>query len=429
MFFESFSRFIKDCFVAAHYIKGRIVSIEHIKERIKTFPDSPGVYVMKDVSGNIIYIGKATSLKKRVSSYFCRALGDKTEKLVGEIYHIGFTKTANVLEALILEANLISKYKPLYNIKLKDDKSFVNIIITKEAYPRIYVLRPTEMEKISPKYIFGPYLSKQDAIRVVNYLVRIFGERGRGNDTENIYREYYLKGYASGKIGSISKKDYRKIIKNIRMFLEGKKEKILKTLRREMEGESKKMNYEKAAQLRNRIYSLKHIRDVAFIKKEDVLVEPFISCPHRVEAYDISNISGSFSVGGMAVFTDGLPDKNEYRKFKIKHTTGANDVAMIQEIVERRFAHAEWTLPDLIVIDGGITQKNAAELALRRYDLKIPIVAIAKGPTRKGEKLFFTQKRGFIYPDVNFIKKIRDEAHRFAVHYHRHLRKMNIRKK
>lgn len=403
--------------------------IRRIKEKIRKFPESPGVYIMKDRTESIIYIGKATSLKKRVSSYFCRALDNKTELLVSEIENIGFTKTRNVLEALILEANLISKYKPTYNIKLKDDKSFVNIVITNEEYPRIFVLRPTEMEKIKARHIFGPYLSKQDAIRVIDFLIGTFGNQRNGNETDNIYRKYYLKGYASGKIGSISKEDYSKIIKNIRLFLEGRKESIIRSLHREMGAESKKMNFEKAAKIRNQIFSLEHIRDVAFIKKEDVLIQPFVKYPHRVEAYDISNISGTLSVGSMVVFTDGQPDKSEYRKFKIRQVSGTNDVEMIREIVERRFNHPEWTMPDLIVIDGGIGHKNATELALREHGLKIPIVSIAKGPTRKGEKLFFMQKRGFLYPDIDFIKKMRDEAHRFAITFHRSLRRIKRRNK
>lgn len=403
--------------------------IRRIKEKIKNFPDSPGVYIMKDLAGNIIYIGKATSLKKRVSSYFVRALDNKTERLVNEIENMSFRKTGNVLEALILEANLISRYMPKYNIKLKDDKSFVSIIVTDEKYPRIFTIRPTDKKKFKAKYIFGPYLSKENALQVIDFLIKTFDPPERGNGTSNLYRRYYMKGYSSGKAEDISRADYIKIINNIRLFLEGRKGIIVKKLEREMKAESKKMNFEKAARIRNQIFALRHIRDVAFIKREDILVEPFSKYPHRAEGYDISNISGTLSVGSMAVFTDGRPDKGEYRKFKIRSVPAANDVAMLREMLERRFAHTEWTNPNLVVIDGGLGQKNIAQTVIENYGLKIPIVSIAKGPTRKGEKLFFSASRGFIFPDVNFIKKIRDEAHRFAISYHRKLRRLKKIKK
>lgn len=402
---------------------------DRIKNKIRDFPDLPGVYIMKNRSGEIIYIGKATSLKKRVTSYFTKSLDNKTAKLVSEIQNIGHRKTGNVLEALILEANLVSKYMPKYNIKLKDDKSFVNIIITDEKYPRIYTARPTDKKKFKVKHIFGPYLSKDSVLRVINFLIRTFDPPEKGNGTANLYRRYYLKGYSSGRIEDISRVDYMKIINNIKLFLEGKKGRIIKKLEKEMKAESGKMNFEKAARIRNQIFALRHIRDVAFIKREDIMVEPFSKYPHRTEGYDISNISGTFSVGSMVVFTDGRPDKSEYKKFKIRSMSGANDIAMLREMLERRFAHVEWTLPDLLIIDGGLGQKNVAQTVLGEYDLRIPVIAIAKGPSRKEEKLFFSASRGFMFPETNFIKKIRDEAHRFAISYHRNLRKLKRIKK
>lgn len=395
-----------------------------LKEKIRNFPDSPGVYIMKDGSGEIIYIGKAISLKKRVYSYFSKALDNKTEKLMSEVKNIAYRHTANAVEALILEANLVSRYMPKYNIKLKDDKSFANIVITDEKYPRIVVARPTDKKKFKAKYMFGPYLSKDSALQVIDFLIKTFDPPEKERGTSNLYRRYYMKGYNSGRVADISQSDYMKIIKNIKYFLEGRKKNILAKLKKEMKEESKKTNFEKAGKIRNTIFALEHIRDVAFIKREDVLVEPFQKYPHRAECYDISNISGDLSVGSMAVFTDGKPDKGEYRKFRIRMISGANDVAMLKEVLERRFNRSDWSMPDLVVIDGGLGQKNAAQNVMEDHSLKIPIVSIAKGPSRKGEKLFFSASRGFIFPDINFIKKIRDEAHRFAINYHRSLRKI-----
>ncbi|MCK5332331.1 GIY-YIG nuclease family protein [Candidatus Parcubacteria bacterium] len=396
-----------------------------IKQKIKEFPDSAGVYLMKNKTGKIIYIGKATSLKNRVGSYFTGALDNKTAALVDDIYKIDHKNTDNVVEALILEANLINKYSPKYNIKLKDNKSFVNIVITDENYPKVLITRPTDKKKIKAKYIFGPYLSKWEAEKVIGLLVNIFDyDNSQENKTSNLYRRYYLKGYSSGKIGDISKKDYQKIIDSIKLFLRGKKERLIRKIEKEMKLLSKEMNYEEATVKRSQLFALNHIRDVAFIRKDELLKNKYEKYPFRAEAYDISNISGQFAVGSLAVFSQGKPNKGEYRKFKINSVVGANDIAMLKEVFERRFAHQDWQMPDLIIIDGGLGQKNIASLVLKRYNLDIPIVAIAKGPDRKGEKLFFSAPRGYVFPDVEFIKKMRDEAHRFAISYHRKLRSM-----
>lgn len=403
--------------------------LEKLKNKIRNFPDSSGVYIMKGSSGDIIYIGKAISLKKRVYSYFSKALDNKTEKLISEVADIGYRNTASAVEALILEANLVSRYMPKYNIKLKDDKSFVNIIITDEKYSRIFTARPTDRKKFKAKHVFGPYLSKESAVQVIDFLIRTFDPPEKAKGTSNLYRRYYMKGYSSGKVEDMTPMQYARIISNIRYFLEGKKKGILIKLKKEMREESKKMNFEKAAKIRNTIFALEHIRDAAFMKKDDILVEPFSKYPHRAECYDISNISGTLSVGSMVVFTDGRPDKGEYRKFRIKKVSGANDTGMLKEVLERRFKRSDWSMPDLVVIDGGLGQKSIAQNVIKNYGLKMPIVSIAKGPTRKGEKLFYSASRGFIFPDIGYIKRMRDEAHRFAISYHRSLRKLKRIKK
>lgn len=395
-----------------------------IKQAIKKFPDSTGVYLMKNKSEEIIYIGKATSLKKRVNFYFTKTLDNKTAKLISEISKVDYQKTDTVIEALILEANLINKYKPVYNIKLKDDKSFASIVITDEEYPKVITTRPTDKKKRKVKHIFGPYTSKQEAERVISLLIKLFDTPNKKFNTSDLYRRYYIKGYPSGKIGNIARSDYAKTINNIKLFLQGKKKDIIKKLESEMNGEAKKMNFEKAAKIRNQTFALSHIRDSAFIKENDVTMKVKKKYPARAEAYDISNISGKFAAGSMVVFANGKPDKNEYRKFKIEIVNSANDIAMLSEMLERRFAHTEWQSPDLIIIDGGLGQKNISKIVLKKYCLNVPIVAIAKGPTRKGEKLFFSAPKGYIFPDIEFIKKMRGEAHRFAISYHRRLRKI-----
>lgn len=400
-----------------------------IKAAVKKFPDSPGVYIMRSEKQEIIYIGKATSLKKRVGSYFNRALNAKTEKLVSEIRAIEYRTTDTALEALILEANLINLHQPHYNIKLKDDKYFVNIIITSEKFPRVLIVRATDAKKQKAKRIFGPYTSKRDARQVIDLLVKIFCRTSGPGTTANLYRQYYLKGYSSGVVGDIAEKDYARIISYIRCFLEGKKPGVIRKLEGEMKRASRQLQFERAAEIRDQLFSLRHIRDTAFMSKEDLLLEDNTGSVERIEGYDISNLSGEDAVGSMVVFRRGKPDKDEYRKFKIKSVAGANDPAMMSEVLERRFGHGhDWAMPDVIVMDGGLTQTNAAKHVLKKFGLEIPIVGIAKGPDRKGEKLFFSAPKGFIFPDLELIKKVRDESHRFAIGYHRQLRSKKIKK-
>ncbi|MFA7169497.1 MAG: GIY-YIG nuclease family protein [Candidatus Paceibacterota bacterium] len=400
-----------------------------VKEDVKKFPDSPGVYIMRDEKGEIIYIGKATSLRKRVSSYFFHTFSAKTKKLVSEIRSIDFRVTDNVMEALILEANLIGFHKPRYNIKLKDDKYFVNIIITDEKFPRVLVIRASEEEKPKAKYIFGPYVSKRDATKVTDFLIKIFCRNSEKHSTASLYRQYYMKGYNSGKVGDMSSRDYGKIINYIRYFLEGRKNSIIKRMEVEMKKEATMNNFEQAAKFRDQLFALKHIRDTAFLSKDDLFLENQSVDFERIEGYDISNISGEMAVGSMVVFRRGKPDKDEYRKFKIKTVQGANDVAMMKEVLERRFGNNhDWQLPEVIIMDGGITQTNVAKTILKKLNLEIPIVGIAKGPDRKGGKLFFSAPKGFVFPDIDLIKKVRDESHRFAINYHRKLRSDKIKK-
>jgi excinuclease ABC subunit C len=404
-----------------------------VKAAVKEFPDSPGVYIMRSAEKEIIYIGKATSLKKRVGSYFNRTLNPKTRSLVRDIRSIEYRTTDNAMEALILESNLIGYYQPYYNIKLKDDKYFVNIIITDEKFPRVLIIRASEEQAVKAKYVYGPYVSKRDASRVVNFLIKTFcrGTSGRGNGLPggDLYCEYYMKGYNSGRVEGVDSKQYRKVIGYIRCFLEGEKGHIIRKMEKEMKKAAKTEDYEEAARLRDQLFALKHIRDTAFLNKDDLFLEEQTVDFQRIEGYDISNISGEDAVGSMVVFRHGKPDKDEYRKFKIRTVKGANDIAMMTEVLTRRFGNNhDWPLPQVIVMDGGLTQTNAAKLVLKKFDLRIPIVGIAKGPDRKGEKLFQSGPRGFIFPDVELIKKVRDESHRFAITYHRHLRSARIKK-
>lgn len=416
----------------------------------QNLPFCPGVYFFRDKNGRLLYIGKAINLKRRVSSYFVKKHNDpRIEELVSQIAKINIRKTDSVIEALILEANLIHRYQPFYNIKSKDDKSFVNIAISKEEFPRVFIMRLSAsrlFKNIKIKKLFGPYPSVGTARIALKILRRIFPFRGmeKTREGERFYREIMEIPEEKAR--------YAAAIKNLMLFLSGKKKRIIGNLKKEMRRFAKSKNYEEAAELRDKIFALEHIQDVALIKESDWPEDlESAKAPVRIEAYDISNIFGEYAVGSMVVFTDGKIDKDEYRRFRIKGTKihpnlplqkeginagtkilplykgglrGISDTGMLTEVLERRLNHAEWPMPDLIIIDGGISQFNAVKKILTARNFNIPIISIAKGPTRKGEKLFMTKNAPIL--DRKIILVMRDESHRFAILYHRKLKRAGM---
>lgn len=391
--------------------------------QLKNLPSSSGVYFFRDKNGKFLYIGKAINLKRRVSSYFQKKLDTRLEDLVSNITKIDFRETESVIEALILEANLIKKYQPFYNVKLKDDKSFVNIAISQEEFPKIFVMRINAKrlyKKIKIKKLYGPYTSAKTARAALKILRRIFPFRGleKTKQAERFYREIMAIPE--------NKERYKESVRNVILFLQGKKRRVIGNLKKKMEAYSRKEKYEDAANVRNQIFALQHLQDAALLKNSDweETSGALESIPNRIEAYDISNIFGEYAVGSMVVFAGGKIDTDEYRHFRIKTVNGISDIAMLEEVLARRFQHREWKFPDLVIIDGGLGQLGVAKKVFKSYNLNIPIIAIAKGPDRKGEKIFKTL--GAPLADKKIIIALRDEAHRFAIAYHRKLKRKNM---
>lgn len=386
----------------------------------ENLPESPGVYFFKDSAGKILYIGKAASLKRRVSSYFSRANNYRIEKLISKIKKIGYRKTESVIEALILESTLIKKYKPPFNIREKDDKSFLYVEITNDRFPRVLLVRGKSRVKGQR---FGPFTSASNIREALRIIRKIFPFNVHPPEQiGNFYRpcfDYELGLCPGACIGSVDRTEYTRTLRELSLFFRGKKQQVIRALERRMKEVSKNMDFEKAAKIRGQIFALKHIQDVAFISEESEMRNLKLETGNfRVEGYDISNISGTSAVGAMVVFKGGKPDKSEYRKFKIRTFKAQNDVGMIKEVLRRRFAN-NWPLPNLILVDGGKAQVNAAKSIIEEAGLIIPIVGLAKGPQRKKNEFFgnipdWTTKENLI--------KVRDEVHRFAISYHRDLR-------
>lgn len=391
-----------------------------VRDQIKKFPDSSGVYIMKNVAGEIIYIGKATSLKERVRSYFSSYLPDKTRLQMTEVADIVYQETDSPLEALLLESRLIKKYLPKFNIKERDDKSRIYVHITREKFPRIHFLRETDLHEIKEKSptLYGPFNSARSIIEALELIRRVIPFRS----CNLMPKKKCLYGY----IGLcevpcenlISETEYKKRIRAIRDFFEGKKIRVLGSLKRDLKATVKSLEFEKAAKIRDHIFALEHMKQMFVIKNEQTI--PFF---RRIEGYDISNISGAYATGSMVVFVDGMSEKSEYRKFKIKNVKGANDTAMMREILRRRFQN-DWKHPDLILVDGGRGQVNAALSVVRGFNLNIPVIGLAKGPDRKKDELITSQT--LPRAEISLFKEVRDEAHRFAKGYYEKLHRKEI---
>jgi len=397
------------------------------KHLYKYISENPGVYFMKDAKGGILYIGKAGNLKRRISSYFIRPSSERIEKMVSHIRSIETKETDSALEALILESALIKKHQPPFNVREKDDTSFLYVVITHELFPRVLLVRGKDLE--ATKGIqFGPYVSSSSIREALRILRKIFQWNMHSAEKIGTYKKpcfEYEIGLCPGTcVGVVDDSEYKKIIKKLILFFEGKKERIINELEREMRVASKQLEFESANKLKKQIFALTHIRDTALIASDNFQSNSQTSL--RIEGFDISNISGMSAVGSMVVFVNGVPVKNQYKKFKIKTVEGPNDVQMLREVLMRRFRHIEWPFPDCILIDGGKPQVNEAIKTLKGMKISIPVVGIAKGEKRDKNEFIGNIPKGI---SENTLISIRDEAHRFAIKYHKELRAKKMMEK
>lgn len=390
-----------------------------MKSQIQNLPDNPGVYFFKDLDGLILYIGRATSLRDRVRSYFAHDLiatrGMLLVDMVAKAVKIDFEETDSVLEAIILESNLIKKHQPYYNTQEKDDKSYNYVVITDEEFPRVMVVRERELPVVQFKIRrkFGPYTEGgllREALKIIR---RIFPFRdGKANISHN-ERFYQSIGLSPDTTSPEAKKEYQRTIRNLTLFFEGKKNELMKTLEKEMKEYAKAEQFEKADAVKQTLYALMHIQDIALLKRDDAPARRGF----RIEAYDIAHMLGKSTVGVMTVVIDGELEKNAYRKFKIS-VEGNNDVAGIKEVLRRRLNHPEWPMPQLIVIDGGMGQRNAA---VEIVGAQIPVVSVVKDNRHKAHH--FLGDEHLVALHGKAILKANAESHRFAIAYHKNLRK------
>lgn len=403
-------------------------------------PDCPGVYLYFDVAGNLMYVGKATSLKSRVGSYFHTSksgFARAIDEVVKDIVHIEYIETPTVLEAFIIEANLIRHYKPPYNVLLKDDKSFLWICFTRDEYPRVVLVRGKDLEDLGdrvdavyPKQ-WGPFVGAKFVRLALEILRRIFPWSDCVPGHKRPCFNAQIGRCAGVCTRAISAREYKKILRRMSMFLDGERATLEKQLLRDMEAAAKNKKFEDAAALRNQLFALQHIQDIALINSREEEVPPTnlaVNPFKRIEGYDISHLSGTDMVASMVVFNHGEPDKSQYRKFEIKGFTKSNDTGALKETLSRRLNHSEWPLPEVFFIDGGEGQVNAVMKVLKERGVAIPVVGIAKGALRKNLRYVFDRRNVALDRAIrlygHIFVKVRNEAHRFAITYQRKKRNM-----
>lgn len=403
------------------------------KNKISQLPEATGVYAYFK-GARLLYIGKAVNIKERVKNHFNQP-GYRDDLFIDKVNHIGYIKTNSEIQALLLEANLIKKYQPKYNITWKDGKNYFWVGITKEELPRVFITHQPQLKpkayRLKPNFI-GPFVEGTALKRALDYLRKAFPYYTSRKHPQKNCLWCQLK-LCPGP--NPDKKSYQKNIRNLIAVLQGKSQLVLSGLKKEMKKAAASQGFELAGKIRDQIESLEKIIAHSHVFEPIDLNPTENELPKkwsfkRVEAYDISNIQGKTAVGSMVVFIDGKPDKSRYRKFKIKMRNEPNDTAMIKEVISRRFGHPEWPYPDLILIDGGKAQLNAAISILKpkAYKLKPKVMAIAK---RKNELYIGGEKKPVLLKSLprevfNLILQLRDEAHRFALAYHHKLRKKTL---
>ncbi len=423
--------------------------------QLKNIPNLPGIYKFFSAKNEILYVGKAKNLKKRIESYFLNKTHDKkTSNLVALMCSIEVIPVVSEFEALLLEAKMIHDYQPKYNISWKDDKHYIYICITKELYPRVLFARKEHGEGL----YFGPFPSAGIVKELLRFLRTIFPYCTQGHRASRVcfYNHLglcnpcpaHIKQFRGKKYETLLKQ-YKTNIKNIKNLLEGKISKVRKLLTKRMYNYSEDKKFEEAADLRDKIsgldylvsqytpiesyiYNPKHLEKVFQQEENGLLIclkkyFPKLTKVKRIECFDISNISGKQAAGSMVTFVNNNPDKNLYRRFKIRSTQKPNDIAMLREVMSRRIKHRQWGLPDLFVIDGGRPQLLALRRVLADFKINIPIIGLAKHyeeivVPQLSTKKFIKLKLPENSPALHLILRIRDEAHRFAHKYHSLLR-------
>jgi excinuclease ABC subunit C len=397
-------------------------------------PDTPGVYIFRDYRKRPLYIGRATSLKDRVKSYFANDLittrGPRIVDMVTKAVSLSHEKCDSVLEAIILEATLIKRYQPTYNVDERDDKSSLYIVVTDEPWPRVFLERARDFDAgrtsatldYPVKKFFGPYPNSGLVKEVLKVMRKMFPFKDKKSLDTRHDAFYQAIGKSPRDTDEDAREKYVRTIRNLILFFEGKKNLLRRYVTKEMKQAVDELRFEEAGQAKRLLYALDHINDISLIKASNTVSTPTQSQGYRIEAYDIAHMAGKNVVGAFTVSVNGELNPQEYRKFIISKQTN-DDLAGLEEILNRRLNHSEWTYPDLIVVDGNEMHVNRAQAVLKARRISIPVVSVVKNDSHKADRLIGS-------PDIistwqKAIIATNAEAHRYVISFHRKRRNKN----
>jgi excinuclease ABC subunit C len=427
---------------------------ERLSSKLRELPDKPGCYIMRDRFGRIIYVGKAASLRKRVQSYFRRATlrsaSPKLRGLIKSVDDLDLVVTRSEAEALLTEGRLIKDFKPRYNVSFRDDKRFLLLRgDAAEPFPRLKLCR---FDRNDGARYFGPYASSRAARATLDFVEKRFGLRKCGPriPDDTTYRhclDEIIRHCSAPCVGKVTPEGYRDRFEQACAFLRGERPEQLRAVEAAMNEAAQRLDFELATALRDTLFALRatiqqRARAAATPARRRADAKAGVAelqsalglatAPRAIEAYDISNISGTNAVAGMICFVDGSPQRNRYRRFRIRTVEGSDDPAMMAEVIRRRFTRLRdegGQRPDLVLVDGGMTQVGAAREVLRELDMaSVPAAGLAK----RYEDLYWEERRPPLRlprtsPALKLLQQMRDEAHRFALAYHHSLRSRRIR--
>ncbi len=388
------------------------------------FPDSPGIYIFRDYRKRPLYIGRATSLQGRIRSYLASDLivtrGPRIVDMVTRAKAVTWQKTNSVLEAILLESELIKKYQPSCNVDERDDKSSQYVVITDELWPRVFLARARDLDHAVKERTleyeilktFGPYREGNVIKEALKILRKLFPFKDKKSFDPRHDAFYRSIGRSPGGQDTLAHEMYMRTIEYLIFFFEGKQKKLQKELQKQMKVCISELRFEDASEIKRLLYAVSHINDMALIKRENLHYDG----DFRIEAYDVAHTSGVNAVGVMVVSSRGEITSSEHRKFNLLRSSN-DDNAGLKEILSRRLNHTEWNFPDLIVVDGNEVQMKTAEGVLAARRITIPVVAVTKDDKHKAARLIG-------HPDLiktykNQIIAINAEAHRFAISFHR----------
>ncbi len=431
--------------------------LEAIRRHVAAFPRTPGVYLMKDREGRVLYVGKAKELRSRVASYFqpsadlLNTRGPDIARMVEKVNDIDFLECESEVDAIIKESRLIKDIQPPHNAQLKDDKTFPYIeITTREDFPGVYV---TRTPRLKGSKLYGPFVSPMGVREAMNALQRVFKFRTceleikDGDESRGYFRPCLLHAInrcTAPCAALISREDYRQDIERLKKFLASKRSALIRQMNQEMETAAKELRFEEAAKLRDQLKAIQSLAlsgDVQeHVQPEVFFVDPregleklaelldLDAPPRSMECLDIAHLHGEEMVGALVCFIDGRPFKGGYRRFRIKTVEGIDDYAAIREVIIRRYRYAaegEELYPEVILIDGGLGQLHAGLEAFGEMNIRPPmVISLAK----REEEVYIQAKTAPVRlarnnPALHLLQSMRDEAHRFAQHYHHTLRR------